>query len=137
MMRAFNYKPTDEDLKLLVERIEKECEDSRMDFQCFLHIMAPRILEVNEVYSEEKITEAFNRFDRDHNGYISASELRIALKDHFCPGMKRVANELTDDDVQEIMHEADLDGDGLINYDEFKKMIPLFSDCIHTAVKIK
>jgi len=99
--------------------------------------MAPRIIKANEVYAEDKIQAAFRRFDKDHNGFITASELRIALQDSFCPGMKRVAEALTDDDVQEVMNEADLNGDGKISYSEFKEMIPHLSLGIHTSVKTK
>jgi hypothetical protein len=34
---------------------------------------------------------------------------------------------LTDNEVDEMIREADVDGDGQINYDEFVKVIPLCS----------
>ena len=47
-------------------------------------------------------------FDKDKDGYISAGELRYV--------MTNLGEKLTDEEVQEMIKEADLDGDGLVNY---------------------
>jgi calmodulin len=47
-------------------------------------------------------------FDKDKDGYISAAELRYV--------MTNLGEKLTDEEVQEMIKEADLDGDGLVNY---------------------
>jgi calmodulin len=57
--------------------------------------------------SEEEIREAFKVFDRDDNGFISAAELRHV--------MTSIGEKLTDDEVDEMIREADQDGDGRIN----------------------
>ncbi len=54
-------------------------------------------------------------FDRDGNGFISAAELRHV--------MTNLGEKLTDDEVDEMIREADVDGDGQINYEEFVKMM--------------
>jgi Ca2+-binding EF-hand superfamily protein len=136
MMRALNYKPTEEEIASITDRVQKD-HDSKMIFQIFLQIMAPRIIKANEVYADDKIQAAFERFDKDRDGVITASELRIALQDGFCPGMKKVAEALTDEDIAEVMNEADLNGDGVISYSEFKEIIPHLCEGLHTSVKIK
>ena len=65
--------------------------------------------------SAEEIKEAFKVFDKDGNGYISAAELR-----HI---MTNLGEKLTDEEVDEMIREADVDGDGQINYDEFVDMV--------------
>lgn len=57
--------------------------------------------------SEEEIREAFKVFDRDNNGFISATELRHV--------MTSIGEKLTDDEVDEMIREADQDGDGRID----------------------
>ncbi len=54
-------------------------------------------------------------FDKDGNGFISAAELR-----HI---MTNLGEKLTDEEVDEMIREADVDGDGQINYDEFVDMM--------------
>jgi len=45
-------------------------------------------------------------FDKDRNGFISASELRHV--------MSNMGEKLTDRDIQEMLREADIDGDGQV-----------------------
>lgn len=70
----------------------------------FLTMMARKIKDTD---SEEEIREAFRVFDRDDNGYISAAELRHV--------MTSIGEKLTDEEVDEMIREADQDGDGRID----------------------
>ena len=81
--------------------------------------------------SEEEIREAFRFvyffvlpvswpadfrvFDKDGNGYISSAELRHV--------MTNLGEKLTDEEVDEMIREADIDGDGQVNYEEFVAMM--------------
>ena len=65
--------------------------------------------------TEEELIEAFKVFDRDGNGLISAAELRHV--------MTNLGEKLTDEEVDEMIREADIDGDGHINYEEFVRMM--------------
>ena len=58
---------------------------------------------------EAKKREAFNVFDMDGNGYIDKHELKYV--------MRRLGENLTDEDLKAMFTEADLNGDGLIDYD--------------------
>lgn len=52
--------------------------------------------------------EAFKVFDRDNNGFISAQELRLV--------MANLGEKLTDEEVEEMIKEADMNGDGQVDY---------------------
>ncbi|ESN98600.1 hypothetical protein HELRODRAFT_106870 [Helobdella robusta] len=64
---------------------------------------------------EEHLRAAFRTFDQDNSGKISAQELRQV--------MINLGEKLTDQEIQEMIDEADCDGDGQINYEEFVKMM--------------
>ena len=77
-----------------------------IDFEEFLQMMAKKMRDTD---SEDELREAFRVFDKDGNGFISAAELRHV--------MTNLGERLTDEEVDEMIKEADLDGDGMVNYD--------------------
>ena len=83
-----------------------------IDFKEFLGLMARKMRDND---SEEELIEAFKVFDRDGNGLISNVELQHV--------MASLGENVTMDEVDEMIKEADLDGDEYINYEEFVKMI--------------
>ena len=55
------------------------------------------------------ISQAFAVFDKDGDGFISADELRNV--------MNSLGENLTDEELEEMIKEADADGDGEVNYE--------------------
>ncbi|GAB4832827.1 hypothetical protein Ancab_006842 [Ancistrocladus abbreviatus] len=66
---------------------------------------------------EEELKEAFDVFDGDRNGLITVEELGLVLSSLGLKQGKRV------EDCKEMIRKVDIDGDGMINFDEFKKMM--------------
>lgn len=58
---------------------------------------------------EAHLMAAFHTFDLDHSGKISADELRKV--------MHSLGEALTNDEIDDMIREADIDGDGQINYE--------------------
>ena len=89
-----------------IENIISFIGNGTIDFPEFLTMMARKMKDTD---SEEEIREAFRVFDKDGNGFISAAELRHV--------MTNLGEKLTDEEVDEMIREADIDGDGQVNYE--------------------
>ena len=59
--------------------------------------------------------EAFKIFDRDGNGYIDFHELKSVIT--------RLGEPISNEEADNLFRDADLNGDGKLDYDEFVKMI--------------
>ncbi|CAF1313828.1 unnamed protein product [Didymodactylos carnosus] len=70
-----------------------------IDFPEFLSLMSRRMKDSDD---EEEIREAFRVFDRDGDGFISADELRHV--------MTNLGEKLTDEEIDEMIREANIDG---------------------------
>lgn len=77
-----------------------------IDFEEFLEMI---VKEMNKTDTEEEMREAFKIFDRSGNGFITAKELKH--------GMVYMGERLSDEEVEEMMREADNDGDGRISFE--------------------
>lgn len=66
---------------------------------------------------EEEMKEAFRVFDGDGNGFISQAELKHTLH--------KMGERLTDEEIEDMMNEADTDGDGQVSFKEFCRMMEL------------
>lgn len=110
-MRSLGQNPTEAELQALITDIDTD-GNGTIDFAEFLTLMARNMKNAD---SEEEIKEAFKVFDKDGNGFISAAELRHV--------MTNLGEKLSEKEADEMIREADIDGDGQINYDEFVKML--------------
>ncbi|CAO2593192.1 Cetn1, partial [Lemmus lemmus] len=110
-MRALGFEPRKEEMKKMISEVDKEAT-GKISFNDFLAVMTQKMAEKD---TKEEILKAFRLFDDDETGKISFKNL------------KRVANELgeslTDEELQEMIDEADRDGDGEVNEDEFLKIM--------------
>lgn len=109
--RSLGQNPTEAELADMINEVDAD-GNGTIDFPEFLTMMARKMKDTD---SEEEILEAFKVFDKDGNGFISAAELR-----HI---MTNLGEKLSDEEVDEMIREADIDGDGQINYEEFVKMM--------------
>lgn len=59
-------------------------------------------------HEKQEYVDAFKAFDKNGDGVISASELRQV--------MQHMGERLNDKEIDDMIKEADMDGDGQINY---------------------
>jgi len=67
---------------------------------------------------EEQRKEYFDHFDADGDGVMSVAEVRSMVAD--------LGKMLTVKDVDEMIHAADANGDGQLNYEELMRAMPSF-----------
>lgn len=77
-----------------------------VDFMEFIRLMAKKFVE-EDLNSD--IREAFRIFDKDGSGTISAGEFKSI--------MMNLGERLTEEEAEEMLMEADINGDGTIDYE--------------------
>lgn len=87
--------------------------DGSIDFPEFLSLLLKWTS--NKDLEEEKMKEAFRKFDANGDGYITAIEFRFV--------MNGLGENLTEKEAEEIIKEVDINGDGRISYQEFVKLM--------------
>lgn len=103
----------DKDLTQMIEKIDVNgdgCVDLDEFGALYQSIMGERD-------DEEDMREAFNVFDQNGDGYITVDELRSVLASL---GLKQGR---TLEDCKRMIMKVDVDGDGMVNYKEFKQMM--------------
>ena len=84
---------------------------NNLNFEEFLQLMSTKV--GGEVKNE--ILEAFNFFDKDGSGTISADEVKTV--------MVALGEDLSDMDILDMIREADTKGNGEVCYQDFVKMM--------------
>lgn len=101
-------RPCAQQLAARCRRLLSRRRAGSIDFNEFLELL---VTKMSERDSKEDVRKAFRQFDHEGTGKISFDNL------------KRVARELgenmTDEEIMEMIHAADLDKNSLIDPDEF------------------
>lgn len=72
-------------------------------------------LKMQDEDAEQQLINAFNVYDKNRDGKIATEDFRGIINN--------LGEKLTQSEIKEIIKEADLDGDGNIDYMEFVKMM--------------
>ena len=110
-MRALGFEPRKEEMKRMIADVDKEGA-GKISFNDFLAVMTQKMSEKD---TKEEILKAFRLFDDDETGKISFKNLKRVAKE--------LGENLTDEEIQEMIDEADRDGDGEVNEDEFLRIM--------------
>ncbi|PKI44789.1 calmodulin-like protein 8 [Punica granatum] len=113
-LRSLEQNPTEEELRNMIGEVDVD-GNGTIEFGEFVDLMARKM---KECEAEEELKEAFKVFDKDQDGYISPHELRRV--------MLNLGEKLTYEEAEQMVREADLDGDGQIDYEEFVRMMISF-----------
>lgn len=103
----------DKELSQMIEKIDANC-DGCVDINEFGELYRSIM---NERDEEDDMKEAFDVFDQNGDGFISVDELRSVL---VSLGVKQGR---TAEDCKRMIMKVDVDGDGRVNYKEFRQMM--------------
>jgi Ca2+-binding EF-hand superfamily protein len=88
---------------------------SKQEFKLYKNILLDREKRFNQSTFDEKLGSIFTLFDRNKDNYISPHEIRET--------MKNLGENIDDNLLNEMMKTADIDHDGRISRDEFKRLL--------------
>jgi calmodulin len=87
-----------------------------VDFPEFCELLIGRMQTIDD---PALLEQAFKLFDKDAGGTISREELKETINDV----MKGTGEAMSESEFEEMIDEFDADGDGIITFDEFKKIM--------------
>ncbi|MED6209342.1 hypothetical protein PIB30_053702 [Stylosanthes scabra] len=110
MLLALGSKTSSDEVRRMMEEIDQN-GDGYIDIKEFadFHCTGTAADESKE------LRDAFDLYDLDKNGLISAAELHSVLK--------RLGEKCSLGDCRRMIKSVDADGDGNVNFEEFKKMM--------------
>jgi len=110
-MRALGFEPRRDEINKLATIYDKSGTGT-ISSEDFLNLMSEKI---SDKGTKEEILKAFRLFDDDQTGRISFKNLkRVAVE---------LGENLTDEELQEMIQEADQDNDGEVNQEEFLRIM--------------
>lgn len=110
MLLTLGSKTTSEEVKRMMEEIDQN-KDGYIDLKEFADFHC-----TDDGRDDSKeLRDAFDLYDLDKNGLISANELHAVLK--------KLGEKCSLGDCRRMISNVDADGDGSVNFEEFKKMM--------------
>ena len=111
-MRALGFEPRREEIKKIISTCLKDESDDFITLEQFVTIMSEKIADKG---AKEEILKAFRLFDDDSTGKISFKNLQRVAQE--------LGENLTEEELKEMIQEADQDNDGEVNQDEFLRIM--------------
>ncbi|EDV59606.1 calmodulin-2/4 [Drosophila erecta] len=113
VIRALGRQPNDAEVQSMINEVDSEGNGS-IEAPEFCNVILRKMRDTSH---EEELREAFRIFDKENNGYITSTELKNVFT---ALGVKP-----SDEELDEMIREYDLDQDNHINYEEFVNMMTM------------
>ncbi|KAI7860180.1 calmoduline [Circinella umbellata] len=112
VMKALNMSVSEVEVKSMIRELDADGSGS-IDFEEFLSMLSRTKFNGND--AQQELLETFKVFDKNNDGTISANELREV--------MSNLGERMSEAELEQMLLEADANKDGVINYEEFVKML--------------
>ena len=110
-MNTLGYELNPSEIQRLVMELDPQ-NTGKIDFQNFADLIRQKMAEKEHI---EEIQMAFQMLDTDKKGKITFSDLKKVAKE--------LGENITDQELHEMINEADQDNDGEISFEEFVSVI--------------
>lgn len=112
--RKMDIDISESDVEIIMDKIDNN-QSKAIDYTEFVAAALDR----KDILTDERMHSCFNMFDRDKSGKISVNELKAILQGN---------NTVSDKVWNELMKQADENGDGEIEYQEFRDLLLKMND---------
>ncbi|GAB4845301.1 hypothetical protein Ancab_038710 [Ancistrocladus abbreviatus] len=112
VLKALESETSPQEVEMMMEEMDAD-KDGYINLPEFADFCGKQ-MDGDETGSKE-LRDAFEMYDQDKNGLISATELHLVLS--------RLGERCTVQDCIRMIQSVDLDGDGNVSFEEFKKMM--------------
>ena len=113
VLRNLGEKVTNDEINQIIQIADTD-GDGEIDYKEFVDLIKD-VMKIKGEQGNQDMRRAFAIFDQDGNGSISASELKTVLD--------RIGIQMTDSEIANTIQEADTDGDGEVDYNEFVNVV--------------
>lgn len=101
-----------EDLKKMIAEADMDINGA-VDFPEFLSLVAQRMHD--DSHRDVELRATFERYDLQKTGYLTVSNLKYVMESLGC--------RLTYEEADEMLREADMDGDGKLSFEEYRRVM--------------
>ena len=110
-MRALGFQVKKADVRKMIAEVDKD-DSGAIDFDEFVEMMTGKMSERD---SKEEILKVFELFDDEGTGKIGFKQLKRVVTE--------LGESLSDDEMREMIEEADRDHDGFVTAEDFLRIM--------------
>ncbi|KAK8639288.1 hypothetical protein V6N13_137676 [Hibiscus sabdariffa] len=114
VLGALGSTPSSDEVDRIMWAMDKD-GNGYVDLDEFIAFQGTSVNGDDAQCANKELKDAFDMYDLDKNGLISANELHAV--------MKRLGEKCSLSDCRRMISQVDKDGDGNVNFEEFKKMM--------------
>jgi len=112
VMSALGSEPSQEEVTRMMKEMDSD-KDGFVSLDDFAEFCSKKV--DGDESGVKELRDAFDMYDQDKNGLISTNELHLVLS--------RLGERCSVEDCSRMIQSVDSDGDGNVNFDEFRRMM--------------